>query len=81
MRKLIYMAISLLFLASCAEKEFDRQPMKVQGIAETEITGELIGDDYVWTWPSQGDLKMQVALYAGGNQISKTIVEGIEYKH
>lgn len=81
MRKLIYLAISLLFLASCSEKEFDRQPMKVQGIAETVITGELVGDDYVWSWPAQGDLKMQVALYADGNQISKIIVDGTEYVH
>ena len=55
--------------------------MKVQGISEEQITGELKGDDYVWSWPAQDTLKMQVAVYADGNQISKNIVEGTEYVH
>ena len=81
MKKLIYLVLGILFLASCTEKEFDRQPMKIQGIDEAVITGELVGDDYIWTWPEQAELKMQVATYANGNQISKEIVEGNTYKH
>lgn len=80
MKKLIYLAFSLLLLA-CTEMEYDRQPMKIQGIDESAISGELVGDNYIWTWPSQGDLKMQVALYANGNQIAKEIVEGNTYTH
>lgn len=55
--------------------------MKIQGIDESAITGELVGDNYLWSWPAQGDLKMQVALYANGNQIAKEIVDGTTYTH
>ena len=75
------MVLGLFFLASCTEKEFDRQPIKIQSIDEAAITGELVGDDYVWTWTEQADLKMQVALYANNVQISKEIVEGNVYTH
>ena len=78
---MIYLALGILLLASCTEKDFDRQPMKIQGIDEAAITGELVGDDYIWTWPEQDELKMQVATYANGNQIAKEVVEGNSYKH
>ena len=81
MRKLIYLAMGLLFLASCTEKEFERQPMKIQAIEESAISGELVGDDYIWTWPEQDELKMQVALYANGVQLSKITVDGNVYTH
>lgn len=75
------MVLGLLFLASCTEKEFDRQPIKIQSIDESAISGELVGDDYVWTWTEQADLKMQVALYANNVQIAKEIVDGNVYTH
>lgn len=81
MKKFIYIAIALLLSVACTEKEFDREPMKIQSISDELITGELVGDDYVWSWPAQGDLKMQVATYANGNQISKIIVEENTYTH
>ena len=81
MKKFIYFAVVMLLSAACAEKEFPREPMKVQGISEEQITGELKGDDYIWSWPAQDTLKMEVATYADGNQISKNIVEGTEYTH
>ena len=81
MKKFIYMAVALLLSVACTEKEFPREPMKIQGISAEQITGELKGDDYIWSWPAQDTLKMQVAVYADGNQIAKNIVEGTEYTH
>lgn len=81
MKKIIYMAMLLLLAVACSEKEFDREPMKIDAISGELITGELIGDDYVWTWPEQNGLKMQVATYSGNNQISKVTVEGNTYSH
>lgn len=44
------------------------------------ITGELVGDDYVITWPSTSN-KMQVVRYANGNKQGVEVVEGNTYTH
>lgn len=44
------------------------------------IQGNLEGDDYVITWPSNGT-KMQVARYANGAKAGTEIVEGNTYTH
>ena len=42
--------VALIFTA-CQDKDIERAPMRLQAINAEEITGNLTGDDYTWTWP------------------------------
>ena len=84
--KTIYYNLALLFLmaltlGACQENEYEIATAKLSPIAESDIVGELVGDNYVWTWPEQGELKMQVTTYSDGTRGGNSIVEGNQYIH
>ena len=54
-----------LVLTACQDKDIDREAMKLAAPDAAQITGQLTGDDYTWTWPSQSG-SMQVATYRNG---------------
>lgn len=88
MKKILYIASLLLavFFVSC-------QPDMEPNIAapyfsapeESSITGQLVGDDYVWTWtaPADAETRMQVITYTNGNKSGSTILDKgvLSYKH
>ena len=47
-------------LTSCQDKDIEREAMKLQAPDASQITGQLVGDDYTWTWPAQDGAQMQV---------------------
>ncbi len=82
MKKIFYLlTIALFSLAACQDKSIEIADMVLDPIAEELITGELQGDDYVWTWPSQGDLYMQVTTYVNGTPSGSVIEQGTTYTH
>ena len=64
--------------ASCQDKDYERESMKLAAPDASQITGQLSGDDYILTWPAQsGD--MQVAIYRNGTLSSSEVVSGTSY--
>lgn len=75
-------AILALLLAACQDKDYDIQPMAVESIDASQITGTLSGDNYVWTWPQlEQGRKMLVSLYTNGVISSSDTVSGNTYTH
>ena len=62
-------------LTSCQDKDIDREAMKLTAPNASDITGQLNGDDYTWTWPAQ-QAQMQVAIYRNGTLFSSETVSG-----
>ncbi|RRD92630.1 DUF4960 domain-containing protein [Bacteroides heparinolyticus] len=81
----IYCLLCLTFLCfllgACQDKDIEREEAKLTAIDESSVTGSLQGDDYVWTWPAQSGLRMQVSLYVDGTKRGGELVEGNTYKH
>ena len=65
-------------LASCQDKDIDREGMKLSAPDVSQITGQLQGDDYVLTWPAQQS-GMQVTIYRNGTLSSSEVVSGNTY--
>ena len=82
MKKLsfIILAMFALVLTACQDKDIDREAMKLAAPDAAQITGQLTGDDYTWTWPSQNS-SMQVATYRNGTLSSIETISGNSYIH
>lgn len=70
-----------LAAGSCQEKDFDAAEPLIAPVDAGVITGSLQGDDYVWTWPAQGALAMQVNVLNGSTLIMAETVEGTSFVH
>ncbi len=79
-----YRVVALLCLAltACQDKEIEIAAPAIEPIDASLITGQLVGNDYVWTWtaPQQG-LKMQVNICQGMTIRSTETVDGNTYTH
>ena len=64
-----------LVLISCQDKDIDREAMVLKAPDASQITGQLNGDDYIWTWPQQ-QASMQVSVYRNGTLFSSETVSG-----
>ena len=69
------MAMFALVLTACQDKDIDREAMKLNAPDVTQITGQLSGDDYTWTWPAQNG-QMQVVIYRNGTLSASETVSG-----
>lgn len=64
--KIVLCALTLCTLfTACEKKDYDLQPMVLPTPNAEKITGQLVGDDYVWTWAEQ-QAAMQVTIYREG---------------
>lgn len=68
-------------LMGCQENKFDILPPAIEPIDETLITGQLNGDDYVWSWPAQQGKSMQVNVLNGNTLTLAETVEGNTFTH
>ena len=69
-----------LVLTACQDKDIEREAMKLSAPDASQITGQLSGDDYIWTWPSQGT-EMRVIIYRNGTLSGTETVSGNSYTH
>lgn len=77
---IIIMAMFALILTACQDKDIDRESMKLPTPDAEQITGQLVGDDYTWTWPSQSS-QMRVSVYRNGTLSSTETVQGNSFTH
>jgi hypothetical protein len=71
----------ILISSACQDKDIEREGMKLNAIDEKDIIGELQGDNYIWTWPEQDNLQMQVTTYTNGTKGGTILVQGNSYTH
>ena len=71
---------ALSVLCACQKKGIERVAPVLQAPDASQITGELQGDDYVWSWPAQ-ETGMRVITYRSGTIFSDETVKGTSYKH
>ena len=76
----IIMAMVALVLTACQDKDIDREAMKLSAPDASQITGQLSGDDYVWSWPAQ-NAQMRVSIYRNGTISSSETVSGNTFTH
>ncbi len=79
-----YMVVALLCLvsAACQDKEIEMAAPAIEPIDASLISGQLVGNDYVWTWTApQPDLKMQVSVCQGMTIRSTETVGGNTFTH
>lgn len=74
------MAVLLAF-ASCQDKSYDVLPSVIPPIDANEIKGELVGNDYVWSWNMSQGMMMQVSLYKGSTFLGSQTENGNTYTH
>ena len=67
-----------MMMTSCQDKDYERDAMVLSAPDASQINGQLNGDDYTWTWPSQGG-QMQVIIYRNGTLFASEIVSGTSY--
>ena len=67
-------------LTSCQDKDIEREAMILQAPDASQISGQLSGDDYILTWPSQ-NADMLVSIYRNGTLSSSERVSGNSYTH
>ena len=75
------MLLTLAVCVSCQNKDIEIAEPRIRPIEASLITGHADGDNYVWTWPAQQGLDMQVSLCQGTIIRDTKIVEGSEYVH
>ena len=70
-----------LVLTACQDKDIDREAMKLSAPDASQITGQLTGDDYVWTWTGGQSAQMRVSIYRNGTISSTETVSGNTFVH
>lgn len=77
------MTVALLCFVTgaCQDKDTDIVGSIIEPIDASFITGELEGNDYVWTWTAQAGLQMQVSIYKETTVLNMEIVDGNTYIH
>lgn len=84
MKKLQYIFLSALTLfatSACQDKDYEISEPKIAPIDAGAINGELVGDDYVWTWIGNGSNSMEVSRYEGSTFVGAETVDGTTYTH
>ncbi len=80
-KSLLLFALFGAAATACQENDFDATAPILSPLAETEISGSLQGNDYVWTWPAGTGYDMQVSVYAGSTLQSSEVISGNTFVH
>ena len=77
---IIYTATALL-MAACQDKDINIVDPIVAPLEASSITGQLVGDNYIWTWPDLKGKSMQVQVKNENLTIQSEIVDGTSFTH
>ena len=80
-KKYIVLASFALMLASCQNKDIEIIDPILSPIEASSITGQLVGDDYVWSWPDLGNKSMQVQVRNENILVQSDVVNGNSFTH
>lgn len=79
--KYAVMAVAAIGCVGCQENDPEISAPLLAPVDEASITGQLEGNDYVWTWGAAPGLDMQVSVYAGTSLSASETVSGNTYTH
>ena len=79
--KYILISAALTLMASCQDKDYEIVSPILEPVAANSITGQLIGDNYVWTWPAMDGKRMQVQVKNDNLLIQNETVDGNSFTH
>ncbi len=79
-KSLLTACAALAVLCACQKKGIERVAPVLKAPDASTITGELKGDDYVWSWPAQTN-SMRIITYRNGTIFSDETVKGATYVH
>lgn len=84
MNKLQQILLTLSFfllLGSCQNKDIDVASPIIAPLDVNAVNGELVGDNYVWSWNKTQDLAMEVSLYNGTTFLGSETTNDNSYTH
>ncbi|MDE5568059.1 MAG: DUF4960 domain-containing protein [Muribaculaceae bacterium] len=84
MKALKYIAMSMfctLALGACQDKDYEIVAPILTPVDPASITGQLSGDDYIWSWTQTPGTEMEVTLYNGTTFTGAETVSGTSYTH
>ena len=83
MKKFKYTALSLAFVAlmGCQNKDIEIMAPILSPISESSISGQLEGDNYVWTWNTQAGKSTLVEVRNDNLIIQSDVVDGNSFTH
>lgn len=79
-RYIVFAAASLL-MAACQNKDIEILSPVLDAVPAQNITGELVGDNYVWTWPAIDGKSMQVQVRNENTIVQTEVVNGTSFTH
>lgn len=66
---------------SCQDKDYDVAAPVIAPISADAISGQLQGDNYVWTWNAADGKDMNVNVYNGSTLVMAETVKGNSFTH
>lgn len=72
---------ALTFTTACQDKDIEVAPAAIAPMSASAITGELVGNDYIWSWTAPQGCSMQVTVYNGPAIVGSEIISGNQYVH
>lgn len=83
MKILKYIAMSAVALAmtACQDNDFNIVEPIIEPLSNDVFKAELNGYDYVWTWPAQSGLEMNVQVLNGNQQVASERIAGNTFTH
>ena len=84
MKKIQHIILAMLVMfavSACQDKDYDIAAPVLSPLDAEQITGQMIGDDYIWSWGNPDNYSMQVSRYENGTFVGTETVEGNSYTH
>lgn len=74
-------AAAILSMTGCQDKDYSYVDPILAPINVESISGQLVGDNYVWSWNPENGLDMEVTVLRDGNSIGTNVVTDGKYVH
>ena len=79
-RYILY-SVAALLLASCQDKNIEILDPVIAPLEATSLTGQLVGDNYVWSWPDLNGKSMLVQVKNENILVQSETVNGTSFTH
>lgn len=80
-QNIILVMLMMFAVSACQDKDYDIAAPVLSPLDAEQITGQMNGDDYIWSWSNPGNYSMQVSRYENGTFVGAETVEGNSYTH
>lgn len=79
--KYILISAASLLLAACQDKDYEIIDPILAPVDASSISGQLVGDDYIWTWPDLKGNSMLVQVKNDNILMLSEVVNGSSFTH